>query len=145
MKLYAQIQTVVQFNVLDYRMEMCALGLRLPSRGPKLPHPYVLPIDDSVLIDVCELDVPRPLKASVISWSTRPPCKRSLGVIEAKVGEEIELERFPCKSGSYLGYQLSCHNESDARSCNVDVWSNQNATWGESLEALTFQRFSDVF
>jgi hypothetical protein len=65
-----------------------------------------------------------------------------LGVVEARIGEETETERFFCKSGSFLGYQISCAE--DSPQCEIDVWTNQNTTWGElvfrlfaSKEALT--------
>lgn len=111
-------------------MENCSLKIRLPRRGDKLPHPYTLPSTwDTVPLDVCELDVKRPLKEWAISWATRPNCIRSLGTANAKVGGEFEIRNFSCKSGSFVGYQISCSQPSPQ--CDLDVWTNQNATWGE--------------
>ncbi|KAF8195074.1 hypothetical protein BJ912DRAFT_900968 [Pholiota molesta] len=125
----SEIHTVVQFSVLDYGMENCALAIRLPLRGDTLPHPFLLPsMLDTVPLQICEVDAKRPLKERLISWSTRPTCLRLLGVVEARIGEETETERFFCKSGSFLGYQISCAENSPQ--CEIDVWTNQNKTWG---------------
>ncbi|KAF8902249.1 hypothetical protein CPB84DRAFT_1824378 [Gymnopilus junonius] len=128
-----QIHTMVQFHILDYGMEKCTLAVRLPGRGDTLPHPYTLPTSqDVVRLNICELDVKRPLKERQITWSTRPVCQRQLGTIEAKVGEEVEMDPFSCKSGSFIGYQISCADVSADISpeCNIDVWTNHNQTWG---------------
>lgn len=123
------IHTIVQFNVLDYGMEKCALTLRLPERGAVMPHPYSLPeTGDVVSLDICELDVKRPLKEHELSWSTRPACIRNLGTLEAKIGGQVEMKAVECKSGSFIGYQFSCTERSPE--CNVDVWTNHNQTWG---------------
>ncbi|KAF8971923.1 hypothetical protein BDZ97DRAFT_2071094 [Flammula alnicola] len=124
-----EIHTIVQFNVLDYGMEKCALAVRLPNREDILPHPYSLPNSgDVVPLEICELNVKRPLKERSISWSRRPDCVRQLGIVEAKIGGEVEMVPFPCKSGSFIGYQISCATYSPG--CNIDVWTNHNATWG---------------
>ncbi|CAA7264996.1 unnamed protein product [Cyclocybe aegerita] len=123
------IHTIIQHNVLDYGMEKCAIAIRLPARGDSLPHPYTLPpAGDTVRLSICELDAKRPLKERTLSWSQRPPCVRQLAPVDAKIGGEIELEPFACKSGSYLTYQISCAEDSPG--CNVDVWMNHNQTWG---------------
>jgi len=123
------IHTVLQFNILDYGMEKCSLAARLPKRGDVLPHPYSLPATgDVVRLAICEVDVKRPLKEREISWSKRPACIRELGILEAKIGEEVEMEPFSCKSGSFVGYQVSCPKDSSG--CDVDIWTNHNQTWG---------------
>ncbi|KAF8167191.1 hypothetical protein B0H34DRAFT_4305 [Crassisporium funariophilum] len=129
LKVSKGLHTIAQFHVLDYGMERCALTVRLPSRGDSLPHPYILPNSgDSVRLNICQLDAPRPLDERTISWSTRPSCVRQLGILDAKIGGEVEMESFPCKSGSFLAYDVSCAE--DSPECAVDVWSNHNATWG---------------
>ena len=110
-------------------MEKCVLTVRLPDRGAVLPHPYSLPeTGGTVSLDICELNVKRPLKERELSWSTRPVCIRQLGTLEAKIGGQVEMEVFECKSGSFIGYQISCGERSPE--CNVDVWTNHNQTWG---------------
>lgn len=118
-------------------MEDCALAIRLPLRGDTLPHPFSLPsMLNTVPLQICEVDAKRPLKGRLISWSTRPTCLRPLGVVEARIGEETETKRFFCKSGSFLGYQISCADSSPQ--CEIDVWTNQNETWGK----LVFHLFA---
>ncbi|PPR06250.1 hypothetical protein CVT24_000922 [Panaeolus cyanescens] len=128
-KVTSDVHTIAQFNVLDYGMEKCALAVRLPNRGDVLPHQYTLPTSrDTVRLNICQLDAHRPLKERTLSWATKPACSRDLGVIEAKVGGEVEMQPFYCKSGDYLTYQISCAEESFG--CDIDVWTNQNQTWG---------------
>jgi len=148
---FSQVNTIAQFHVLDYGMERCALAVRLPKRGEILPHLYSLPeTDNAVHLDICELSAKRPLKDGEISWATRPPCVTgTLQVLEARVGWEVELEHFDCKSGSFLAYHISCSGGTTS-SCNIDVWSNQNATWGSSFlehfnSTLTVTRSSGFY
>ena len=116
-------------------MEKCAITVRLPSRGEVLPHPHTLPESgDTVALDICEIDSKRPFKESSLTWANRPLCRRHAGSIRAKIGGEVELEPFFCKSGSYLAYQVSC--AAPTAGCNVDVWTNQNQTWGASKHSL---------
>ncbi|KAF9562252.1 hypothetical protein CPC08DRAFT_687886 [Agrocybe pediades] len=129
LKVSTTVSTIAQFHVLDYGMERCALAVRLPKRGDILPHPYSLPVShDAVALDICELSVSRPLEEQALSFAARPPCLRKLATLQARVGEEVETPRFDCKSGSFLAYQISCVGSEE--SCDIDVWSNQNATWG---------------
>ncbi|KAF9055667.1 hypothetical protein BJ165DRAFT_1521662 [Panaeolus papilionaceus] len=128
-KVTSEVHTIVQYNVLDYGMEKCTLAVRLPNRGDVLPHQYTLPTSrDSVRLSICQLDAHRPLKEHKLSWDTKPSCARDLGVVEAKIGGEVEMKPFYCKSGDYLAYQISCAEESFG--CDIDVWTNQNQTWG---------------
>ncbi|KAF9476012.1 hypothetical protein BDN70DRAFT_863897 [Pholiota conissans] len=125
----APVHTIVQFNVLDYGMEYCSLIIRLPRRENTLPHPFTVPTtSNAVPLRICEVAAERPLKQSLISWSTRPSCLRDLGIVKARIGDEVELERFVCKIGTFLGYQISCADSS--LQCDIDVWTNQNETWG---------------
>ncbi|PPR02726.1 hypothetical protein CVT26_009437 [Gymnopilus dilepis] len=127
-----QIQTVIQFHILDYGMEKCALAVRLPNRSAVLPHPFTLPAtQNTVRLNVCELEAGRPLKERQITWSSRPVCRRQLGILTAKVGEEVEMGSFSCKSGTFIGYQISCAD--DSAECDIDVWTNHNQTWGVFL------------
>ncbi|KAH9486100.1 hypothetical protein JR316_0000164 [Psilocybe cubensis] len=129
-KVTSTIHTILQFHVLDYGMEQCSLAVRLPNREDILPHPFSLPVTgDTVRLDICELAASRPLKESTLSWSTRPNCIRSLGSLDAKIGGEVSMEPFFCRSGSFIAYQVSCAKGFPG--CEVDVWTNQNATWGE--------------
>ncbi|KIK02520.1 hypothetical protein K443DRAFT_131791 [Laccaria amethystina LaAM-08-1] len=47
------------------------------------------------------------------------------------VGGEVQMKPFPCKSGAFLAFEISCAPESP--DCGIEVWSNQNETWGAFL------------
>ena len=117
---------------MDFGMERCSLAIRLPSRGDALPYPYSFKdVADTVCLDVCELDAKRPLDERTLTWNNRPACIRNLGILDAKVGGEAQMEPFPCKSGTFLAYEISCAPETP--DCGIEIWSNQNETWGQSL------------
>ncbi|TFK18155.1 hypothetical protein FA15DRAFT_660914 [Coprinopsis marcescibilis] len=124
-----QIRTIMQFNVLDYGMEKCELIARLPSRDKDLPHPYSFnDLRGVISLDICRLDSKRPLDEATLTWNTRPRCTHSIGTLDARIGDEVRLPEFPCKSGDFIALEVSC--SAKAPNCGVDVWSNQNATWG---------------
>ncbi|KAG2022378.1 hypothetical protein CC2G_000134 [Coprinopsis cinerea AmutBmut pab1-1] len=129
------VRTIVQFNVMDYGMEKCSMVVRLPSRDEQLPHPFSYqsndPSDrDSIHLDICQLDQKRPLDEHRLSWSTKPRCMHHVGTLKARVGEQVELPPFECRRGQFLAYEVSCAQGSIMGECGVDVWSNQNQTWG---------------
>ncbi|KAH9838985.1 uncharacterized protein C8Q71DRAFT_703475, partial [Rhodofomes roseus] len=115
------MHTVLQFRVMDYGMERCALALRLPFIESNTSKP--------VDLDICALDVSRQLNPRTLSWSTRPPCKNLVGTLRGGAGEEVRLPEFSCKWGELYTYEVSCAAESPA--CDVDVWADRNGTWGE--------------
>ncbi|TFY61698.1 hypothetical protein EVJ58_g4354 [Rhodofomes roseus] len=114
------MHTVLQFRVMDYGMERCALALRLPFIESNTSKP--------VDLDICALDVSRQLNLRTLSWSTRPPCKNLVGTLRGGAGEEVRLPEFSCKWGELYTYEVSCAAESPA--CDVDVWADRNGTWG---------------
>lgn len=110
-------------------MEKCALTVRLPSRDAILPHEYeVKDVRGTVPLDICELDAQRPLNALSLTWKKRPKCIRRATTINARVGEEVQLEPFPCQTGTFKAFEVSC--APDMPDCGVNVWSNHNDTWG---------------
>ncbi|TFK42238.1 hypothetical protein BDQ12DRAFT_645786 [Crucibulum laeve] len=123
------VHTIAQFSVLDYGMEKCALAMRLPARDEVLLQKYsVEDANGIVRLNVCQLEGSRPLDVRTLSWTNRPRCVQSMGIVEARMGEEVEAEPFDCRSGSFLAFEISCADENNA--CGVDVWSNHNDTWG---------------
>ncbi len=124
-----QIHTIAQFHILDWGMEKCALTVRLPQRDAVLPHEYeVKDVRGIVRLDICELDMQRPLNALDLTWKKRPKCIKRAEAINARVGEEVQLEPFPCQTGTFKAFEVSC--APDMPDCGVNVWSNHNDTWG---------------
>jgi hypothetical protein len=110
-------------------MEKCALTIRLPSLNAVLPHEYeVNDIRGRVRLDICELDAVRPLNPLDLTWKKHPKCIKHARTIDATVGDEVELEPFPCRTGTFRAFEVSCAPEMPE--CGVNVWSNHNDTWG---------------
>ncbi|EPS93648.1 hypothetical protein FOMPIDRAFT_1026461 [Fomitopsis schrenkii] len=112
--------TILQFRVMDYGMERCALALRLPSNEDGDPK--------SADIELSVLDVSPQLDPSTISWSSRPASRNVVGTLRASSGEEVRLPEFPCRWGSLYAFEVSCAPGSPT--CDVDVWADRDGTWG---------------
>lgn len=116
-------------------MEKCALTVRLPAWGTLLPHEYeVKDVRGTIRLDICEIDAPRPLNALDLTWKKRPKCVRHAGIIDARVGEEVQLEPFACQTGTFRAFEVSC--APDMPNCGINVWSNHNDTWGTFVPFL---------
>ena len=128
-----QIHTILQFRVIDYGMEDCQLSLNLPALDVTLSDPYVFftKSDEATLLDVCELEAAELLDVPQVTWANRPPCVKQVGSFLASPGRETFLPHFPCKWGTLHSFEISCSARSPQ--CHVDVWANQTAYWGESL------------
>ncbi|KAJ3574345.1 hypothetical protein NP233_g1830 [Leucocoprinus birnbaumii] len=124
------INTIVQFHILDWGMEKCAITVRLPARDAVLPHEYELKdTRGTIRLDICELEATRPLNSLDLTWKKHPKCFEHVGTIDARVGEEVKLEPFfDCQSGTFRAFEISCSPEMP--DCGVNVWSNHNDTWG---------------
>ncbi|KAF8647441.1 hypothetical protein AX14_008978 [Amanita brunnescens Koide BX004] len=120
------IRTLLQFRVLDFGMEQCTLTLRLPGHNETLPHPFSLG-DENISLKVCQLDTAR-TDLERVSWNNRPRCVKDVAVLRGARGIEVQSEPLACASGSHIAFEVSCAAENPA--CELDVWSNQNATWG---------------
>lgn len=112
-------------------METCKLAFKLPARDEVLQHPYTLPTSDTLQLEICKLDAPRPLHVGSLSWRLRPPCIETQNIV-AIVGEVVESGPFHCKSGSIIAYEVSCSRRSlDTKACEADIWSSHHETWGK--------------
>ncbi|KAF8346126.1 hypothetical protein F5887DRAFT_962811 [Amanita rubescens] len=96
---------------------------------PRLPHPFSLGDESTpnISLDVCQLDTAR-TDLERVSWGNRPRCVKRVALLRGTRGIETESEPLACASGSHLTFEISCAAENP--SCQLDVWSNQNATWG---------------
>jgi len=123
----SQIHTILQFRIMDYGMERCALALRLPA--PEDNQDWTLGDDDgNAHLEVCALNVSQPLNPRALSWANRPRCRDHVGTLVAGSDGEARFPHFPCSWGSLHTYEISC--ASDAPDCALDVWANRNGTWG---------------
>jgi len=128
----SDIRTIMQFRAMDFGMEKCAISLRLPPllEDERDPHAFKLADNSGEMrLDVCKSDLSKPLDVQSLSFSTRPACREHVGTVVVKAGEESSmLPEFPCTWASYHTYEVSC--APDSPHCMLDVWSNENATWG---------------
>ena len=124
-------------------MERCQLALKLPSLSEKLSDPYYFQGTGNVaLLNVCELtwDSPSEMDLKDLSWSTRPACRQQAGTFSATPGTEMTLPEFPCMWGELRTFEVSCATQNP--DCVVDVWSSQNATWGEFHDNISGHRLN---
>ncbi|PCH43212.1 hypothetical protein WOLCODRAFT_74617, partial [Wolfiporia cocos MD-104 SS10] len=121
--------TILQFRVIDFGMEDCALTLRLPGHGEVVEGRHPFRINPSSILEVCRLDISTALDLPLLSWNTKPPCSAlHFPSVLATGGQDVEVARFPCEWGSYHSFEVSCDEKTPG--CFVDIWSSQNQTWG---------------
>jgi len=126
--------TIYQFRVHDFGMESCQLALRLPPlpspddpKSKSWSFPSNIP-SNQLDLRVCALDAPKLLDPRQVSWANKPKCNEAAAVIAAVPGKETKLQEFPCSSGTYLAYEVSC--AAPGPGCFLDVMSTHNETWG---------------
>ncbi|KAF8489952.1 hypothetical protein BU17DRAFT_53329, partial [Hysterangium stoloniferum] len=140
LKISSDIHTIVQFRAIDFGMESCTLSLRLPPQHISTTYGYN--VSKELTINVCNLNANGPLNIHRTTWRNRPACQFNIGQFIGRPGHTVSLSTggeayvFPCVWGSFHTFELSC---SDATpDCAVDVWSNQNDTWGAWRLVLMF-------
>jgi len=125
------ISTIVQFRVLDYGMENCALILHLPEHSSNFSSITVSnPKGHPPKIEVWKLSTEKRLIPKDVSWDTKPRRINHIGTFEANQGRKIELSTFSCRSGSYQTFELSC---TENPTCEIDA-----TTQGISHEPLLY-------
>lgn len=122
----------MQFRAMDFGMENCAIGFRLPPLPEDESDPQALKLADNsgeMRLDVCKSDLLAPLDVPSLSFSSRPARREPAGTVVVKAGAQTAmLPGFPCTWASYHTYEVSCASETPK--CMLDVCSNENATWG---------------
>ena len=105
--------------------------IRLPGDGDRIESKESFLFNPLSVLDVYELDAPKPLDVRTLSYNTRPPTKRKLATVSPRAGEETSVlpTTFPCAWSTLHTFEIACSKGSD---CLLDVWSSQNTTWGES-------------
>ncbi|KAI0329479.1 hypothetical protein GY45DRAFT_862645 [Cubamyces sp. BRFM 1775] len=122
-------RTIAQFRVIDFGMEECSLVIRLPGDEDRIESKEPFLFNPLSVLDVYQLDAPKPIDVRTLSYNTRPPTKRKLATVSPRAGEETSLlpSTFPCAWSTLHTFEIACSEGSD---CLLDVWSSQNTTWG---------------
>jgi len=74
----SDVHTILQFRAMDFGMEKCALGLRLPPLSADKSDPHAFKLADNrseMRLDVCKSDLSMPLAVQSLSFSNRPACQ----------------------------------------------------------------------
>ena len=110
----------MQFRVLDYGMENCALILHLPEHSSNFSSVAVSNSEGHPppKIEVWKLSTENRLIPKDVSWNTKPRRINHVGIFEANRGRKIELSTFSCRSGSYQTFELSC---TENPTCEIDA------------------------
>lgn len=105
-----QISTIIQFRTIDYGMENCSLVLTVPMtltgnssfEAPDFDKQKASQIHIWAVSQLSKLD------SQNITWNTKPPLRTFLGQLDARMGFTATISNFPCKSGAYFTFELSC-------------------------------------
>lgn len=109
----------MQFRVLDYGMENCALILHLPEHPSNFSSVAISNSEGPPpKIEVWKLSTENRLIPKDVSWNTKPRRINHVGIFEANQGRKIELSTFSCRSGSYQTFELSC---TEYPTCEIDA------------------------
>lgn len=132
-----QTSTIAQFHVMDYGMENCSITFTVPNRGTTDTSP-ILKQDGTdstspVQLDVWALSLNKKLRWREISWSSKPPRTRHLGVLSLSYGTTQQLPGFSCLSTTYQTFELSCVA---GTRCHVDVYAPRQNARGQSHNSL---------
>lgn len=117
----------MQFHAIDFGMEDCRLVFTFPPLTGPLEDGASFSMNPSSHFDVFRLATARPLDIKRLSYRTRPQIVERVAALQARVGGETEIHRFPCPRGSLHVFEVACVEGED---CMVDTWSSQNTTYG---------------
>ncbi|KAJ3927217.1 MAG: hypothetical protein NXY57DRAFT_926681 [Lentinula lateritia] len=106
----SEISTIIQFRTIDYGMENCSLVLTVPMtltgnssfEAPDFDKQKASQIHIWAVSQLSKLD------SQNITWNTKPPLRTFLGQLDARMGFTATISNFPCKSGAYFTFELSC-------------------------------------
>jgi len=120
----ADVSTIVQFRILDYGMERCAVTFDLPDeatiRGRHRDNN--LDLNGVAKVQVWELDTTCEIDVKTINKRNLPPRKKLLDTLDLKMGNLSSTIEFPCKSRSMHTYELACV----AHDCRVMFWQDKD-------------------
>ncbi|EIM91770.1 uncharacterized protein STEHIDRAFT_151133 [Stereum hirsutum FP-91666 SS1] len=115
-----EVSTIIQFRVIDYGMEDCSLTMTVPNVVGRNSSFVIgdLEEDRASKVDVWRLPGNSRIDIQATSWGRGESSGSSyVGHLAAAVGSTAAIARFPCKSGSYFTFKLSCATAD----CGVDI------------------------
>ncbi|KAF8829607.1 hypothetical protein F5879DRAFT_977870 [Lentinula edodes] len=106
----SEISTIIQFRTIDYGMENCSLVLAVPMTltGNSSFEAPIFDEQKASQIHIWAVSQPSKLDSRNITWNTKPPLRTFLGQLDARMGLTTTISNFPCKSGAYFTFELSC-------------------------------------
>jgi len=119
------VSTIVQFRILDYEMERCAVTFEIPdARELQSRHTDItLDLNGITKVQVWELDTNREIDPLVINKRSLPPRKTLVDTLHLTMGNHTSTSEFPCQARSLHTYELTC----DAQDCRVMFWQAMDA------------------
>ncbi|KAE9394588.1 hypothetical protein BT96DRAFT_998393 [Gymnopus androsaceus JB14] len=118
-----EVSTIVQFHIQDYGMEKCSVTLEVPAFNASDRYAAIWGKD--VALDIWALEGESKVDFQKLSWHTKPKRKNHIGKITSpSYNSTQELPTFPCVSGTYLTFEVTCAS----LDCHVDV---MRAKWPE--------------
>ena len=124
------MNTIAQFRVLDFGMEMCRITVQVSSRNES-QNILKGSRENSVSLDLWNLEINGPLNPGTLSWSTRPLNKIFLETLLVKYGSTVQTAPFPCTALQYYAFEVTC--SATFPTCETDILGVGGGESGESL------------
>ncbi|KJA17774.1 hypothetical protein HYPSUDRAFT_90447 [Hypholoma sublateritium FD-334 SS-4] len=98
-----EISTVAEFFATDYGMENCSVVLTIPPQARKLFTDV-----KNAFFDVWALEWDQTIDTRRLTWNSKPPRAKRLGVFSALGPSTQSTEPYMCPSGTYQHIEVSC-------------------------------------
>ncbi|KZV85553.1 hypothetical protein EXIGLDRAFT_699390 [Exidia glandulosa HHB12029] len=116
---------IMQFRVLDHKMERCSLVAAIPTeaeiRGRHRDNNVDL--DGDTLVHVYRLDAARKLDARTLSYATKPKRLDHVGHFTVKLGAMNGTAEFDCKERTLQTFEVTC----PGKRCHINFWQNRDS------------------
>ncbi|KAK0205265.1 hypothetical protein DFS33DRAFT_1274197 [Desarmillaria ectypa] len=114
------VSTIIQFRAFDWGMEMCQLGLSLPSA-----------INNSTMaqppLTVYRLNASHALDPLSLSYRTRPERASQIADIELSAEPSHWQRNFTCATEEVLTFEFACSGLSLPELCRFDWWQEKRS------------------
>ncbi len=113
---------IAQYRVRDFGMERCAIVAQIPDETTLKNSNLSFTIHGNTSrIEVWNLTSSEELDVKTLSWHSKPPRERLLGVFSLDLGQATRTHDFHCgRSGSLQTFELVC----TSADCLIDFWQD---------------------
>ncbi|EJD41705.1 hypothetical protein AURDEDRAFT_186331 [Auricularia subglabra TFB-10046 SS5] len=118
------VSVIVQFRVLDHKMERCSVVAQIPTEAEirARNRDNNVDLDGVTTVQVYRLDAQRTLKRRDLSYATKPPRREHIGEFKVSMGHLNGTAEFDCKERSLQTFEIAC----PGRRCHINFWQDRN-------------------